>query len=211
MILNTILTDILISNPTEKWDFFLKSILPLLGPALVVFTFSMNYSKDRKNKRKEAKRAWYFKAYFEPNIKKVEVFFDESSVFMEKSIENFNSQYIHYSLDARVAVVAEVLGALASKKRRFLIEVVDMLKLAYKKEAGKIELILNDFEDSGTNVFDNIEQTIDPDSFYKYLSEITEIKARLVKTLSKPAILKDKKKKKDSTNSVVINLERRPQ
>jgi hypothetical protein len=176
-------------NPAEKRDLFLTYILPLVGPAIVVFTFYKNYKKDSKNKRKEARRAWYFKAYFEPSLKKLETFFDESTQIAEAGIKDFNQAFQGSTLEENILLTAEIQGCLAAKKRKFQIEVVQTIRIAYPKQAERSDELLNDFEDAGTSVFSNPEAEIPDENFYQYILEITNLKARLIHILSKPALL----------------------
>ena len=178
--------------------------LPLVGPAIVVFTFYLNDKKDRKNKRKEAKRAWYFKAYFEPALVKVEIFFNESALAVEVAIAELNKDFDEKASEKRIGEVGIFLGTLALKKRKFIIEVVDMFKFEYPKEAIEVEKILMDFEDAGAGIFGKLESIIEPGKLYDYISVITEQKAKMIQTLSHPALL-IKKAKKKSPNSVVIS------
>lgn len=205
MLLNKLIMLIVLSISQANW--VSTYLLPLVGPSIVVFTFYLNDKKDRKNKRKEAKRAWYFKAYFEPSLVKVEKFFNDSFVEMEKAINDLNHNFSEKKIENRVSEVGLFLGTLAAKKRRFLIEVVDMLKLEYPKEAEKIENILMDFEDSGTAVFGEIKEMVEANMLFNYISVITELKAKMIQTLSYPALL-IKKKPKKSPNSVVIQYDR---
>jgi len=188
-----LITIILDLNPATERDFFLTYIVPLIGPAIVVFTFSMNYKKDRKNKIKEAKRAWYFKAYFEPNLEQVKLFFASNSTLMKEVADEFNQKIIDTNFN-RFEFEALSLAKFSSSKRRFLIDVVEFMKESYPQEAEKIEIILNDFEDACSRVFAHNECAISEDIFYGYISEITGQKARLIKTLSRPALLLKKNK-----------------
>jgi len=202
MIIAIISNNILVIGPAIKQDLFFQYFLPLVGPTIVIATFWMNYKKDKKNKRKEAKRAWYFKAYFEPSIKKVEIFFDDSAALMSEAIETFNKSYEDdVNMEDRIRMVTLALANLASKKRRFLIEVVDVLKISYKDEALMIEELLNEFEDAGTTVFGKLDIAIESDRFFIYLSEITTLKALLIKNLSRPALLLKKSRKLYSEDS----------
>ncbi len=170
-------------NPAQKQDLFFK-YLPLLSPIIVIATFFFNNWYNVVTKRKESKRNWYFKAYFEPSLKKVEEFFTAADNEVKSALELYQVSST-WKEDARIEFIGECLLKLADLKRRFSIEVLSVLQSPYPKEFAKLEIILNNFEDAGSDAFTSppIE-----DAYFIYLSKINKIKGEIINTLSGPAL-----------------------
>jgi hypothetical protein len=187
MILIAILGDInnkYILNPVSDQDFFSKYI-PLLSPIIVIVTFIINDRYTRKVKRKESERTWYFKAYFESQIKTVDAFFDNADHLMKVAVTTYLDLLSKGDKQGIIEFVGATLLALADSKRIFEIEVLGVLKSTYPKIFSDIEKDLMNFEDAGTTAFEN-DQTGDP--YFIYIEEIYKIKTKLMLSLSKPAL-----------------------
>jgi hypothetical protein len=186
MIVSDIIYNIL-KSPETSQDFFLK-YLPILSPLIVIATFIFNNRYDRRNKKKEAKRSWYFKAYFEPNIKKIEDFFTQADKKLEDGKNAYNLKIASGNSKDNNNIIAETLNELSKLKRKFSHEVLDIIKPAYPNEFNLMTNHLLDFEDAGTDVFDDVGNIIDDQKYYIYVSKLSEIKAKLIKVLSGPAL-----------------------
>lgn len=172
-----------IINPVVKQDLFVK-YLPLLSPIIVILTFFLNNIYNVKTKKKESKRNWYFKAYFEPNIKRVEEFFNQADSDMKAAVEAYQKS-IKWSSDRRVEFISKTLAKFSDAKRKFLIEVVSLIMPAYPKECSDLENSLNEFEDACSDSFTNPPN---PDAHFEFLKKITLIKGKIITILSKPAL-----------------------
>ena len=172
-----------ILNPAVKQDLFFK-YLPALSPLIVIFTFVFNNRYTVKTKKKESKRNWYFKAYFEPNLKRVEEFFNFAESEMKTAVETY-SKSTKWSTNRKVEFVSKTLAILFDAKRKFSIEVLSLIMPAYPNEFSDLENSLNDFEDACSDAF-----TTPPNSeaYFDFLFKITKIKGEIINVLSKPAL-----------------------
>jgi len=174
-------------NPEKSQDFFLK-YLPALSPLIVILTFVFNNRYDRNNKRKEARRSWYFKAYFEPNLKKIEAFFDQADQILENGKNTFNKNFKSGKNSLNNKVIAATLAELSRLKRKFTYEVLEIIKPAYPDEFELMNNHLLDFEDAGSDVFDDTSKLVSDQQYFSYIATLSTIKANLINVLSGPAL-----------------------
>ena len=173
-----------ITNPAPKQDFFFK-YLPLLSPLIVILTFFLNNLYNVVTSRKERRRNWYFKAYFEPNIKKVEEFFSLADSEMQTALATYTHGNDWPSNDT-IEFISTTLQTMADAKRKFSIEVLTVLKPAYPESFSDLETILNDFEDACSDAFTNPPSA---EAYFQFITKINIIKGDLIKTLSGPALI----------------------
>ncbi|MFC1226654.1 hypothetical protein ACFE6N_22815 [Pedobacter sp. BG31] len=178
----------IIKNPGSSQDFFLK-YLPVLSPIIVIATFIFNNRYDRKNKRRDANRSWYFKAYFEPNIKKIEDFFKEADNKLIEGKDLFNKNFKSNKKTKNNQVIATTLSELSKLKRKFSFEVLEIIRPAYPSEYQRMNELLMDFEDAGSDVFSDTQKEISDQIYFTYVSQISIIKANLIQVLSGPALV----------------------
>ena len=183
MTLLGVFTDIIIHNPAAKQDFFAKYI-PLLSPIIVIVTFVVNNRYNVRAKKAESKRAWYFKAFFEPQIKKVEDFFNESGLYQKKVLDVYQEHLDDWTTEVRTNYIGEALFELANKKRKFEAEVLEAFKLSYPDIFSDIEIILMAYEDAGSEAFENNST----DRYFTYLTKIYKMRTEIINVLSGPAL-----------------------
>lgn len=172
-----------VTNPAAKQDFLLK-YLPLLSPLIVIATFFLNNWYNVVTKKKESKRNWYFKAYFEPSLKKVDDFFSSTDTIIKEALDTYKD-CINWSENNRLEFIGSKLLNLSDSKRKFSIEVLSLLKSPYISEFMALEIILNDFEDAASDAF---TFPPNPEAYFKYITKINEIKGKMIDTLSGPAL-----------------------
>lgn len=170
-------------NPAPKQDLYFKYI-PLLSPVIVIVTFLFNNLYTRSTKKAESKRAWYFKAYFEPHIKKTEAFFSYADTLMDQALKFCAQNEETWTTEEFTEYVGKVLFDLANAKRKFEIEVVSNFQSTYPEVFDKLMNSLLNFEDAGTTAFQNDSE----DPYFNYVTEINSIKNELIKALSGPAL-----------------------
>jgi hypothetical protein len=171
------------SSPASKQDLLFK-LLPILSPIIVIITFLFNNRYNAKTKRIDSKRAWYFKAYFEPQMKKVEEFFVDAEKTVKHALERLDLNPHLYQGNDKIVFVGSVLYQLGNSKRKFEFEVLQVLQSNYPGIASELELILMNFEDANSNAFSNNGG----DSYFTYIKDINLIRAELIKCLSGPAL-----------------------
>jgi molecular chaperone GrpE (heat shock protein) len=204
---------IIINNtvPKEVPKDFFTVYLPIISPVVVILTFTINTILTFYFKKQESRRAWYFKAYFESNLKKIEDFFAVVDKTMKESLlEHFQRFENSQRDDQKIVYVSSVLSAIRDLKRKFEIEVLESLQYTYPETFKDILEIMLDFEDAGSQAFTTLNAN---DPYFEYISTVSKIKSNLIMVLSEPAIGKSKFKSKKhkgikSTTNFLISLDR---
>lgn len=177
----------------NKESSYILSFLPLIAPLIVITTFTIDRIIAFKVRKKESKRSWYLKAYFDNSIKKVDEFFENS----EKLMEDFLNEYMVLSKKSsskrnelkKLEFLANVNSTFTDLKRKFEINVLAIFHKQYPEIKHKVENSLLDYEDACTILSNN---NIDIENkFYEFIEILYNIKSNLIIALSEPVL--DKK------------------
>ena len=108
-------------------------------------------------KKKELRKEWYYKIFIDPNLVKIEDFFESAKENFQKSQKHLeaNSKKMSHSDFVREATV--VKGEFQKMKRRFEKEVISPISFSNKDISEELTKILQDLEDFYTENVDKVE------------------------------------------------------
>ena len=155
----------------EIISFNWKDIFPLISPVVVILLFAFERILNYKTKKKENDRTWYFKVLLDPNLIKIDIFFNSikecyinSCKILEASQDNPHSSYN--------SLKSQEIGKFQKIKRLFELDVISPIIFRYPNVGDALTIILMDLEDILTLNLDNDKFTEDDiDSFSAKLSE----------------------------------------
>lgn len=173
MVITTILTD------------FVK-ISPLISTLVVIITFTISQIITTQSRNNELRRSWYFKAYFDVSVKKVDDFFDKCIEEIKISLKALEPVVDE---NDRLTITSKSLEKISDDLRDFKVRVLQPLAGAYPEVFKNITIILDSFYDIHSSAFDKHPEGVDP--FKVYLEEVATIKNNLMTILAVP-VLKNK-------------------
>lgn len=176
-------------NIGQGWTDFIR-ISPLISSLLLVVTFTISQVIAHYSRKNELRRSWYFKAYFDSSLEKVNDFFKVSDELVKKSLKKLET--IDDPEDKQ-NYVTKKLEKISDSQRKFFVEVLDPLKGAYPDIFRHLDFILQSFFDVHSVAFDKKDSP--QEAYSAYTTEITAIKNDLMAFLSIP-VLKNKQSKK---------------
>jgi len=160
--------------PTPTTSF--KDYFPLLGPFLILITFTIDRIYAYKIRKKEAYRSFYMKTIVEPSLEKIEDFFDTtleifSTGFTDlKKISKTTPQYkkLHIKTNQKFQ----------DKKRKFEFQVVIPAEATIEKLFGKLYPLINDLEDEFVIIIDSIDSP--NDLLTQFRNSLSTIKSKFI-------------------------------
>lgn len=167
------------------WSDIVK-ISPILSTSIVIIIFIISQLIAHYSRKSELRRSWYFKAYFDSSLTRVNEFFKSCDDIIKKSLKKAIKIE---NLDNRQNYIAKKLEKISDDQRQFTNQVLYPLKGAYPEVFSNLELVLESFYDVHSNVFDGLE--LGDDAYQKYTSEVANIQNNLMTFLAIP-VLKNK-------------------
>lgn len=169
-----------LSSVGPFWTDFIR-YSPLISSVILIITFIISQLIAQYSRKSELRRSWYFKAYFDSSLEKIDEFFKSCDTIIKKSLKKVSTLE---SEEEKQTYVTKQLEKISDTQRKFQMEVLYPLKGAYPETFKHLDLILESFYDIHSKVFDS-----DRDSEAirnAYISEIINIKSRLMAFLAIP-------------------------
>lgn len=170
------------------WTALLK-VSPLVSSVIVILIFIISQLLANWSRRNELRRSWYFKAYFDVSLKKLEDFFQLCNADVKKSLIDLKE--IQDGND-KITHVTKTLENISDRQRDFNTQVLLPLMGAYPRTFKNIGIILDNFYDIHSEVFDT--PVGDKDPYKEYLEKLALIRTNLMTFLAVP-VLENKESK----------------
>lgn len=164
------------------WNDALK-FSPLLSSVLVILIFILSQLIAANSRKAELRRSWYFKAYLDKSIDKINEFFTDSRAIMTEALKD--SANLMKEEDRSNYITAK-LEAISDKQRDFKHQVLAPLQGYYPKLFKYIDTLLDGYYDVHSSAFDKLnDQT---KALRDYLFETDMIRNNLMAFLATPVI-----------------------
>ncbi|WP_419788691.1 hypothetical protein [Mucilaginibacter sp. SP1R1] len=124
----------------------------------------------------------------------MEEFFSAADKIIHEDIHSYHKLPETIEQDKKSDFIGATLFKLANLKRKFEIEVLEVLKYTYPEVFKELNKYILDFEDAGSAAFDELSAD---DAYFKYITTINKTKARLLILLSEPALKYRRQKAKE--------------
>jgi hypothetical protein len=158
-------------------NFFTEKVLPpVITSATVILLFVVGRLLDGKYRAREARRNWYLKVIIEPNIDKVNSFYQEVMLYVLASMDNLHQQILELK--------SKEIGKFQTLKRTFEHEVIYLVKSNFPETSERLTELLRDFEDDITGLIDTEESILTADK--KIETVVFTSKHDLFKALYEP-------------------------
>lgn len=163
------------------WD----KILPtLISTCVVVVLFIVGRFLDNVLKSNEIRRNWYQKVIIDPNITKLNAFYDDTIKQIKLSIENLVQRKAALSFDKYIEAKATEINKIKDIKRVFDYEFVQLVQSNFPEIAENLSEHLRDLEDSITKCID--KQDLTKDHFLEIEKEVVSKKHFIYTILYRP-------------------------
>lgn len=175
----------------------LKDYFSLLGPALIIITFSIDRIIAYRIKKKEVYRNFYMKAIIEPSLEKIESFFDETlSIFTNgftklKALGKESQDYKKHHI--------KINEKFQDEKRKFEFHVIFPAEATIENLFTKLSPLIIDLEDSFINNMDTINSPNDTGTEFR--NSLTTIKSKFILELYNALSFKTDKPNNNSNES----------
>lgn len=165
-----------------QWADIIKSV-PIISSFIVILTFIISQLISHYSRKIEARRAWYYKAYLEKSVDKVNTFFSDSKDIIKDAINVAQAKQIE---EEKQNYITACLELISDKQREFVFQTLYSFKGAYPKIFRDINLILNNYYDIHSKVFDVNDPNLD--NYQQYLEDIGKVKNNLMTLLAIPVL-----------------------
>jgi hypothetical protein len=176
---------IILDTPANS-NSFVKDVLPYISTGLVLLIFLYDRIKGHKQRKEESRRTWYFKAFFENSVKKIDEFISNCDLIVEMEINEKLGLTVK-GIDPSDRRSAQ--ERLSDCKRRFSLNVIQVLQISYNNLFENLEEILRNIEDEGILAMENVK---DKDQYWKFSQSLNTNKALILAKMSEPALGKIK-------------------
>lgn len=183
-------------------DLFEKLFPTLVSVTFVVLLFIIGRLIDSKIKRKDIKRGWYQKVIIDPNINKINSFYNNLVKQIGKSIANLKDQKDKLIFNEYIVIKAKEAEKVKRIVRKFDLEFVQLVDLNYPLVAVELRthimqiqddlLKMIDRPDLGEHQYDEIESKVSESKskMYGFLFIPLELKFKLCKAKKQQARLR---------------------
>jgi hypothetical protein len=158
-----------------------KDLFPLIGPTLLLITFSIDRYFAYKIRKKETYRSWYIKTLIDPHLKEVEAFFSDLPDLYKESCKSLKKSKKSMMEEDSLALQTKLNESFQKKKEKIEYEFIIIVAYNNSKIADKITGVINDVEDIFTTNLDNTE-----DNYHYVNGQFAVCKARVYSILSQP-------------------------
>lgn len=131
----------------------LKTILDILSPIIVIGLFVFERYVSGNTRRKDLQIEWYYKMMIEPNLSKIDTFFQDAIQLYENSLQI--AQAANPALI--VQVKAQEMAKFSTLKRLFEINIIRIFYIRYFDVAKTLTDQLIEIEDTFTSSLDALE------------------------------------------------------
>lgn len=166
--------------PVAIWLTAHKDLFPLIAPALLLFTFTIDRYIAYKLLKKETYRSWYLKTLIDPHLEEIETFFSEVPALYKSSHDTLK-RCRRNSTDDYLALQTKLNASFQQKKQKLDYEFVTIVAYNNKTIAKNITDVFNRTEDIFTTNLDQLT-----DDFEKVNRDFALCKAQLYAILAQP-------------------------
>lgn len=172
-----------ILNASTFASFGWSEILSLIATIIVILLFGIERYLNHKANIEDLDRTWYYKILIDPNLEKINIFFDDviKHYFDSAEFLFLSSSEPH---DEFIKLKAYKIGAFQELKRSFEIDLTTPILKKYKDTGDKLNLILINLEDEYTVTLDNSTNSKDEKDNFKIKCYI--LKAEWLDALYEP-------------------------
>lgn len=176
---------------------FVSKLIPyLIGPLIVVLLFIIGRFLDSQLRLREIRRNWYLKVIIEPNIDKLEKFYQEVQEALKKSVEDLVTLQTTLPMTKYLAQKSIEMGKFQVLKRNFEIQFISLVQTNYEEISLELTSLLRKLEDQITSCLDRPDLSVDHLNGME--TKIANNYYGLVKILYKPLSLKSRMRNKKS-------------
>jgi len=180
----------LLLNTAANAELNLKDYFPLISSSIVILLFIIERILSSEIRRKERETNWYYKVFIDPNIDKINSFFDETKQIYVESSKKIKLQV---ALPNILDYKSHEIGKFQILKRDFENDILLPIISSYQEIGNNLTEELLNVEDTYTHCMDKIHG----DETYQseFSRNLSTRKAIFFKILFKP-INKETKWKK---------------
>lgn len=171
---------LLLCTPTNT-ELSLKDYFPLISSSIVIILFIIERFLSYRIRRKERETNWYYKVFIDPNIEKINSFFDDTKqIYVESSKKIKSNLALSNILDYK----SHEMGKFQTLKRDFENDILLPIISSYQEIGNSLTEELLNLEDVYTECMDKIHG----DETYQseFSKKLSEKKAHFFKMLFKP-------------------------
>jgi hypothetical protein len=166
-------------------DTIVTKLIPyVIGPSIVILLFIIGRLLDSKVRLREIRRNWYMKVIIDPNIEKLELFYENIQDTIKKSIEGLVPKQTVVTMAEYLVLKSTEMGTFQNLKRKFETQFISLVQTNYPEISNELEDLLRDLEDQITSYLDRSNLAL------THLDEIESIISgnhySLIKILYKP-------------------------
>ncbi len=172
----------------ENPDLLEKLLPTFVSVAFVVLLFVVGRVIDSAIRRKEIKRGWYQKVIIDPNINKINLFYDKLISQMVTSICSLKAQKDNLNFTQYVEIKAIEADLVKKIVRRFELEFIQLVNLNYPLVANKLRTHIQQTQDDLLRMIDRVD--LGEHQYDEIESEVSESKSEMYGILFIPLELK---------------------
>lgn len=163
------------------WD---KVLPTIISTTIVIILFIIGRLLDSILKSNEIRRNWYQKVIIDPNIEKLNAFYDDTIKQTKLSIESLVRRKKELSFDDYISAKAIEINKIKEIKRVFEYEFIQLVQTNFPEIAEELFEHLRDFEDCLSQYLD--KQDLSNDHFVQAEKECVSKKHCIYGILYKP-------------------------
>jgi hypothetical protein len=138
-------------------------VFPLISPALLVLTFTIDRIIAGRIRQRDARRTWYIKAFIDPNLKEIRQFFAGINADYRSAIKTLKHSRKYNSLDDQeyILLKARQTEVISASIRKLDIELVSVILVTNPAVALRIQTILQEVSTYCTDGIDILDEDYD--------------------------------------------------
>jgi len=165
-----------------------STYFPLVGPVVIILTFTIDRVIAYNQRKKEQSRNWYYKVIIEPNIEVIEKYFSDVSSCFKSSLELI----LKCKAGEEISIKAVANSNIKSINSEFELKFVFLVETTQDMLLDKLMPILREIDDEFVNHLDSYKSSNKVEEAFE--RSIASQKSKFYQTLYLP--LKTTKKSK---------------
>ncbi|SHF23376.1 hypothetical protein [Chryseobacterium takakiae] len=172
---------LLLLSTVADTELSLKDYFPLIGSSIVIILFIIERILSYGIRKKERKTNWYYKVFIDPNIEKINSFFDNTKQTYVESSKEIKSYLTRPNI---LDYKSHEIGKFQTLKRDFENDILLPIISSYQEIGNSLTEELLNLEDVYAECMDKIHG----DETYQneFSKKLSERKAQFFKMLFKP-------------------------
>lgn len=163
------------------WDKILPTVI---STTIVLLLFIVGRILDSVLKSNEIRRNWYQKVIIDPNITKLNTFYDDTIKQIKLSIESLVQRKADLTFDKYIEAKATEINKIKEIKRGFDYEFIQLIQTNFPEIAEELSEHLRDLEDCISTYLD--KQDLTTDHFIQAEKDVVSKKHCIYGILYKP-------------------------